>query len=399
MSEPTGTVLLLQLLDHMGLSRADVQAALGVRGLGGGESGGPGRTVTVDDFYRGTVLPMARSARPEDDRGGGLVRTYEPYWHLFVEGYPYPPRGARQRGLGTLPDERLFPGLGHKPVSAVTRADVVEAVRWTTIRATLNAHWRTVRRDDLGRPARPNDQKGAVRNCVGALRYFFRLAQIEGLLQPGYNPVSNVSKPPRAVGNRRAFTEAEYGELWATIVSGGDDPELDALLVETVAVTGARREGLINLDVRDLRVVRGTLILREKYDTVVEQPATTDLVARLEEFARSRGARRPSDPVFCYADSVTRGAPHRLTSRRFDTLHQRIQREIDWADDLGVTLHWWRHHAITTIERIAGTAVAIRFARHTPKDVTARYSTASFEEVCRAVGVMTGGQHPLARDW
>jgi len=85
----------------------------------------------------------------------------------------------------------------------------------------------------------------------------------------------------------------------------------------------------------------------------------------------------------------------RITTRRFDTLHQRIQKGAPWADKVGLTIHWLRHHAITQVQRISRDAVAARYARHAGTGVTGTYTKASGEDVCRAVSVMTGTDHPL----
>lgn len=375
------------LLAGAGISLEQLRSAL--------VSGSSRQMPTLSEFYAETVAPLARSSRGGEDRGGGTFRTFEPYWRLMVEGYPYEHKLHGRADCSTVPnDEKLYTGCGDKRVCDITRADVAEAVRWSVTRATLDHHWKTVRREDKGRFVKPSNQHGARRNAVGAYRYLARAAAQEQLLPAGYDPTAGIYKPPRSTGRRRAFSADEYQELWTAVISGGDDPELDALLVETVAVTGARREGLLNLRLRSLDQVRATVWLNEKGDRLEEQPATIDLVQRLETFARSRGASAPSDPVFCYLDSEP-GRVHGLTSRRFDTLHQRIQREVPWADNLGVTLHWFRHHAVSVVERVASSATAARFARHRPRTVTDEYTTASMEEVCQAVGIITGTVHPL----
>lgn len=357
--------------------------------------------LSVIEFYEDTVIRVAAAANRETPRCGGMFRTYEPYWRLFVYGYPYQRRGIRTSGgrVGSEPvptDELLYAGCGSKLLGEVTPTDVVEAVGWAEVRARLDAHWRTARREDAGRAVQTFSQRGTRRNAVSALRFLFATAERERLIPVGTNPAADVTKPPKELGNRRAFTEDELLELWGVVISGGDDPELDALLVETVLVTGARRGGLKALSVRDLDVDRATVVLHEKGGRVDEQPATRDLVVRLAAFAEARGSLRPEDPVFNFADAITLGRPHRITDRRFDYLHQRIQEALPWADRLGVTSHWCRHHSITQIERVSSAAVANTFARHANTSVTAIYTKASMAEVCRAVSIVTGTEHPLA---
>jgi hypothetical protein len=71
---------------------------------------------------------------------------------------------------------------------------------------------------------------------------------------------------------------------------------------------------------------------------------------------------------------------------------------MPWSKELGVTIHWCRHHAITCIDRIAGLAVARAFAGHKEApEVTLVYAAASFQEVARAVATYTGEPHPAAK--
>lgn len=357
---------------------------------------------SVAEFYAENVVPVIHRQSDDEPRGGGSFRTYDSYWKVMVHGYPYQRAGVATRTGATVggdpvpPEERLYPGLGDKPLVDVTYKDLVELVNWCRVRAELAAHWSTLRREEAGRSIRRFDQDGAVRNAVGALRYFYDQAVLAGVVAAHRNIAQRLNKPGKHPSPRRAFNATEYDELWTTITTGGDDPELDALIVETVLVTGARREGLLNLSRRDVDTIRATVWLDEKLGRPEEQPATPDLCRRLLEFATSRGATRPQDPVFCYKDSLARGIPHRLTSRRLDTLHTRIQTSLPWADRLGVTIHWFRHHAITTVERATSEAVAARFARHHDGGVTRTYDKATGEEVCAAVALVTGKAHPLA---
>jgi integrase len=360
-------------------------------------------TTTVAEFYAETVSKLAIAASGEEKRGGGLNRTYDSYWKVMVEGWPFQKKGtltksgARVGADPVPPEEKLFPGIGDMRVADVRVSHLTEVLNWCMRRAELNAEWTKLRREAKGLPVAQSNLDGARRNAVGAMRFFFKAAVAEHVIEQDRNPAPTLKKPRKGHGNRRAFTQTEYSELWKTIVSGGDDPALDALLWETVFVTGARREGLINLSVRNIDLARCTLWLDEKNGDVEEQPATHDLLTRLLAFAESRGSVEGPDPVFAFKTLDSRGRPRRITDRRFDTIHARIQRALPWAARLRVTVHWGRHHAITTIERVSGSeAVAGRFARHKDTTVTANYDKATGSEVCAAVGAMTGTVHPLA---
>ena len=86
-----------------------------------------------------------------------------------------------------------------------------------------------------------------------------------------------------------------------------------------------------------------------------------------------------------------------ISRRRYNTLVARWGRQLPWVKELGVSIHWCRHHATSAIERIAGYAVARAFAGHGEGDeVTTTYIKAHAHEVARAVAIYTGEPHPLA---
>ena len=52
--------------------------------------------------------------------------------------------------------------------------------------------------------------------------------------------------------------------------------------------------------------------------------------------------------------------------------------------------------ATSAVARVAGFAVAARFAGHTSGSVTGTYTQADISEVAAAVALLTGEPHPLA---
>lgn len=383
------------------LSVEAVMRAAHRAGLIGGVGGVAEAVPTVREFYD-VVRSMSQHSNGDEKRGGGTTRAWDPYWRLFVEGYPYEKKGrltkdGRRVGATAISDdEKLYVGCGHLKLTDVKPSHIKEAQDWAERRALLDNHWKGWRREDKGRAVRESEMLGVYRCFHGALRFFFQTAIGERHVSPSTNPTDSLRKPDVAEGNRRPFTEPEFHDLWSAIISGGHDPELDALLWETVLVTAARREGLINMNLSHLNEARATVRLLEKGGTNIEQPATRELVQRLAAFARSRGATKASDPVFAFKTPSKDGRPTRITDRRFDTMHDRIQRTLPWADLLGVTIHWARHHAIKQVQIIAGDDVAGRYARHANTKTTAVYAKVTGEEVCAAVSRMTGTDHPLS---
>jgi integrase len=289
----------------------------------------------------------------------GAKGTYGPYWSRFVGCF------------------------GSRPVDQISVSE-------------LKAFAHEVQR---GAKKRANGRGGvaARENCVAALRAFYKVALDDDLVAA--NPADRVPKPKRPESRRRALTDAELESLDATTRSAGDDPELDVLLLRFHLETGARRGGAIALTLADLDYDRQCVCLHEKGNTERWQPVSRTLLEGLEAHAYSRGAREPSDAVLRYRPRKSREVGAALTRRRYNTLASRWQKSLPWAATAGISIHWIRHTAITTVERLAGYGVARAFAGHRDGgEVTTSYIRAGVREVAAVVELMTGESHPLARE-
>jgi integrase len=153
--------------------------------------------------------------------------------------------------------------------------------------------------------------------------------------------------------------------------------------------------GAINLRLRDLDPDRQTVWLREKFGAEREQPISASLLGAVTALAASRGSVRPDHGALVH-DRLRAGVPATVTDRTYDRIFTRAQAIVPWAQRTPLTAHVLRHTAITAVERVAGFAVASRFAGHTPGSVTGTYTKADICEVARAVQVLTGEPHPLA---
>lgn len=276
--------------------------------------------------------------------------TYRPYWRLAV---------------------RL---LGDRYLAELTTTDLAAVVDAAAERA--RAH----RPDSTGRASRET--------CIAALRALHARAVDAGHITA--NPAAALRKPPRTTGRRRAFDDRELTELADAVRVTSTDPDLDLLLIRLHLETGARRQGALNLRLRDLDTARATVWLREKNDTEREQPVSPSLVAFLVAHAADRGGRGARDAVF----RNRRGEP--ISGRHYDRLFARARDCLGWDERTPVSAHVLRHTAVTRIGRIAGYPVAQAFAGHAPPTVTGRYLHATLADVATAVATLTGEAHPLA---
>jgi len=219
---------------------------------------------------------------------------------------------------------------------------------------------------------RSNSQNGlyAEQHLVAAARKLFALAMAEG--HCSRNPAQLVEMPKRPRSPRHAITHQQVTELFESC-----ERDEDTVTLRFMVETGCRREGLVNLQRKDLRPARQTVWLDEKNSARREQPVSQALMLALMS-------------QDCHLYGITR--------RRLDGLWVRVKRNLPWAQDLGISSHWLRHYAITSIEAVSGYATAAAFAGHTlgGGNATSTYVHKSINDVAGAWSRLWGEPHPLA---
>ncbi len=339
-----------------------------------GTARGTGDRIAMLDLRDKAVAAMTTNTK----------RTYEGYMNLLVDGDP----------SLTGSDGRAWVGLGAMWADEVLPSHLEVALSVVATRAQRRAEDRATVREAAERTVRTTDGHGARYNAIGAWRRLFEAAIKDRHLAEGMNPAQKLKKPARAKGGGRdALEDQHFSAMVQLLSSTGDDPELDAMIVRFLDITGARQEGVINLTLGDVDESECTVRLHEKFKSKVDQPVPDWFIAVLLEFARRRGATHRTDKVF--RKRLGGGRFEDITRRRFNYMFgDRLQSSFSWADRLQVTGHTLRHHSITRVERDFGKAVSTAFARHTPGDVNDIYTKASPREVAQAVVKIHGGDHP-----
>ncbi|MFD0525536.1 tyrosine-type recombinase/integrase [Paractinoplanes durhamensis] len=236
---------MLTLLANAGITPDDLQAAASQA-----DSGAVSTVPTVAQF-----VPQVAEVTSPTTR-----RTYGTYWKLMVAM------------IGTLGLDQVKP-IDIARVAATARDKSVQ------------------RRNGRG-------GVGAQENAISAMRVIFRHAVANKLV--GESPALAVPKPRRKKSTRRGLSDDEVFQVWEVVASGGDDPELDALLLRFFLETGARRGGALGLRLRDVNTDRQQVRLFEKGDTQRWQPISATLLDALLAHAHHRGARDPDESVFRY---------------------------------------------------------------------------------------------------
>lgn len=322
-----------------------------------------------------------------------------------------------------------FGGYGDRAPGQLALADLEIAARWAKLRARKRVAVRARNRAKEGRPTVRGDGGHAVEQFRSAVSALYRFAiddpAISGIHQ---NLALKIAIQKRPDIERRAYTAVQVEALWqALFTSGSTDVELDVLIVWCMLELGARRGGPIMLKLADLQIHSNTVRLAEKNDKVDDQPASPALMMTLLDHALRRGgdivvaaidgldpsAVTPLDviegrarlnteaPVLYYKPqrrSVSNADGHTvetvvvrpLTRKRFETLFNRLKRELPWLDEMHGRPHDLRRTGATFIERAFGTAVAQRWLRHTVHTAIGTYVAAGDDDVRDAHAWWTG---------
>lgn len=373
----------------------------------GGDTGSGGITIAQYVDQVSPTLPRATE------------RTYRIHFHRLVHGEArqcecvcatcveaWDTSGTCECQCGTCRRAISFEGMGDRVLrpKAVTRTELDPLPDIAQRIAAKRAARDNVKRAKRGLAPKPAHGQGAREGCVTALRCLFGRAVDDELIQQ--SPADKLDKGHRSEPKRRALSDEELAQLFEVVTTGGDDPELDFAITWTELELGARREGLVTLTVGRLHPETQMIDVFEKGRRERSQPCSAELIDFLLMIAIKRGGARckigqkdydPNANVFYFRDSTPQ-APHALTSRRFDTLHRRIQSKLPWANQMGYSGHALRHTVGTIVERYAGTQVARKMLGHGQRKPTDIYTDASMTEVARAVSAMTGLPHPMAAD-
>ncbi len=139
------------------------------------------------------------------------------------------------------------------------------------------------------------------------------------------------------------MTDDRLAEICQAAADGGDDPELDTLLLRLHTEPACRRGGALALRPDDLDAGQCLIRLREKGETVRWQPVSPTLMARLIEHGQERHAP-PGGQLLRYRN----GRP--ITSRRYDGLWARLGRVLPWVRTQQISMHWIRHTTLTWVQ-------------------------------------------------
>ncbi|NUT53075.1 MAG: site-specific integrase [Saccharothrix sp.] len=304
------------------------------------------------------------------------VPTYAEVLPAVAKAVPEKSRTAYGTYWGRIEDR-----WGDRRVDTTTVADVVALFEWT--------------RENVVVRRSANGGASAVLHTYEALRCVFRYCVEQEILTARQNVMDRVTKPPRPKSRRHALTPRLWAEIDRAARSGGLDPNLDALVLRFHLETACRTGGALNVRVKDLDADQCLVRLTEKGEKARWQPVSPTLMKYLLHHAHERGARDPGSRVLRFLN----GTP--LTKRRYENMWNRIGKQVDSVQVLGISAHWLRHTTLTWVERNFGIAVARAYSGHVEPNsnrqgTTYVYTKASLGEVATALQALTNEPHPLA---
>ena len=297
----------------------------------------------------------------------------------------------------------------------VTLADLETLARWAQMRAQKRLEVRNQARGKEGRPTHAHEGRSAVEHLRAFMSATYRLAIAQRLPGTRANLGLEMARKARPEPKSRGYSEEQIHEMWSAVfTSGGDDPELDMLLLWFPLETGSRRGGPVMLTIGDLGFHTMKVRLGEKDGKVSEQPISEELLAVMLGHALRRGDILLKNPHGLAIDEITiddvkqrrvtlrtdaavfyyqhpkkmvgpEGAvievPRPLTAKRYETLYRRLRKTLPWLDAIHGRPHDLRKTMGTFIERAFGHAIAQGWLRHAVHDTTGTYTKASVEAI------------------
>ncbi|GIH16051.1 tyrosine-type recombinase/integrase [Rugosimonospora africana] len=331
-ADPARVATARQLLAHLGVTLADLQAEPGLR------------LPTLAEY-----LPQVIAAA-----GAGARRTYGTYWN------------------------RMAAAWGERALDAIAASDIEAMQRQVAATARSRRNSRSGRH--------------AGEHVIAAARALYNRAVADGLIDATGSPAHRVVKPRRLPTTRRALASDELAEINLAARTSGNDVVLDALLLRLHTETACRRGGALGLRLADLDTIRGLLRLTEKGATLRWQPITLDLAAHLDEHARTRGAIVPSDGLLRYrtGQAITSRRYDHLWKRIGEQVPWVAAQGVSTHWLRHTTLTWVERHFGYGIAR------AYAGHTDSTGPATTTYIKADLQAVAAALAAMTGQPHPLA---
>lgn len=236
----------------------------------------------------------------------------------------------------------------------------------------------------------PKTGLSARRSFSTAVRSFFD-AQVPEHLDR--SPAAKLPMPKKKETNRVAF-DYDAGELDLVVRTGVNavpDPELLQLLCDFYVETGARLNEAFALTMFKADLDDATVTIGQKNDEQQTVPISPTTLAAILDLAKRRGMT-PADP---WIFRNRRG--QRAGKAQMERFWREVKDRLPFAAKMDAATHCFRKTTATMIERSFGVATSEAFLRHAYVPISVHYPRADIRDVAKALAVLTGEPHPLAK--
>lgn len=224
---------------------------------------------------------------------------------------------AIQRYLNALTGELAPTTISWYRSHLLTLTTMFSQHEITTVSLDDLRSWRSVQlnqkiryQEHLTRPPLPGGLATATqRSRIRAIRRFFAWLLEEHLID--HNPALRLKLPRKDHRPPKHNTNANLQKL----LTATQDNSRDHALILFLAETGARVQGLVNLDIADLNLEHASATVTEKYDKSRQVYLTPRTIAALQTWLRIRPATSPAVFTSRSGCRLTRSGVYQLLKR------------------------------------------------------------------------------------
>lgn len=293
-------------------------------------------------------------------------------------------KGGRPKRPGTIVSDKgrihrhIVPLIGTRRVKDLVKADINKVLKDVMAGKTRqNTRTKKLRGRSIVKGG-----AGTAARTVGLLGGILTYAKDQGIID--VNPAAGVKKPKDQVRTRR-FTEDEYRSFGKILREAGRNPNyaMTVEIVRIIALTGARRSEIIEMEWSEFDAENSCLRLRDSKEGASVRPIGLRVVECLEQWPTEDG-RQFTFPGMRKPDQAFGGFP-----RQWNAIFKGTELE-------GITAHVLRHSFASIGNDLGFTEATISaIVGHSRGSVTSKYIHTLDTALIMAADTISGYIHGL----
>lgn len=146
--------------------------------------------------------------------------------------------------------KRLEKNYGKLPITKFTEDPALEFCS-NAMKLALRTHLHNAKsRVEKGLPAKDETGHHAYNRALDTLSTIIKYAVKNGAIS--ISPLADIKRKPISETDRHGLSETQVEAIMSTALNGGNDPELDYIMLWTILETACRSGGLLKLQLQDL---------------------------------------------------------------------------------------------------------------------------------------------------